>query len=175
MWLKYLSATFVLFLFFILQNSFLAHFDFWGSRLNLVFVSFFIFLFFTEKKDYYFGIFLTIISGLLLDIGSVNLIGVLTIILLAIFLAFKKIIYSLSDISETNAFFYFAPLFVILCLFYFFAQDLAGCLLMELCRFSFLSFKFLFALLYNLLVAIFLFYIYKLFFVKKHKQKSFKF
>jgi rod shape-determining protein MreD len=164
MWKKLLIIVFLFYLFILLQNSFLAHFDIFGVSPNLVFVLFFLLVFFEKKDKTYRAIFLAITAGLFLDIFSFTCLGPSIIVLIIIALLLKKAQSMLKNREDTYPFVYFLPLFII----FFLVYDL----LLGLTFYFFdpnkiiISFgtETIFAVIYNSLVASSFFYIYKKFF-----------
>mgnify|MGYP001421975408 CR=1 FL=1 len=152
---KNLFLIFFFLLLVLFQASFFYHFNLWGVTPNLVLI-FLVLLNFFEKKSEKSGIFIAAFSGLLLDFFSGLSFGVY--FLTFIFLAFliKKILKSL---GEENIVY-----FILVFLFSFFIYNLLPFLLNSLFSLSFIfHFNFgktnFFALFYNLLSAIFFFFL----------------
>ncbi len=161
MWKKTLAVILLFYVFALLQSSFLAHFALFGATPNLVFILFFLVSFFSKKEEIYQVIIFGIIAGFFLDIFSYSYIG-LSIILLIIFGFVLKKIQSLLKNAETKyPLKYFLPLFTVFLLAY---ELLIGASLYFLdpsrLRINF-GVETLFYLIYNLIGASLMFYIYK--------------
>ena len=168
MWQKTLAIIFFFYLFSLLQTSFFAHFNLFGTIPNLVFILFFLLVFFSAGVPSgsglafgWEGIFYALVAGIFLDIFSYTYIGPSIIFLLIIGFLLKKTQSLLKNREDSYPFIYFLPLFVI----FFLAYDLS-------CGFYFYFFglnkiaitlgtQTIFSVIYNALIASVLFYIYK--------------
>lgn len=134
----------------ILQTSFLVHFNIMGTTLNLVFILFYLVVFFEEPQKYIQGIFSAVTAGFFLDILSSSYFGVTIVLLLIITFILKYLLSLLKKTRDKHPIVYFAPLFVLSLIIF----DLS--LVMP-----HLSWVFLIGIVYNLVFALFGFYIYK--------------
>ena len=134
----------------ILQTSFLAHFNIMGATLNLVFILFFLVVFFEESQKYIQGIFSAITAGFFLDILSSSYFGVTIVLLLIVTFILKYLLSLLKKTRDKYPIVYFAPLFVL------------SLIIFDLSLVTpHLSWVFLIEIVYNLVFALFGFYIYK--------------
>jgi len=175
---KKLLILIVLFYFLaLLQSSFLIHFNLFGAVPNLVFILFFMLVFFEKNKQpvqlesYYSVAYTAIIAGIFLDFFSYTYLGPSTILFLAIGLILKKLQSSLINKNDNNPFVYFSFLFVIFLLIYNF---LLGLFLSPNNFTAIFSVETFFLIIYNLLIAFVLFYIYKKLNGKNLSNKKFK-
>lgn len=113
MWYKYLVIIILFYFFALLQSSFFAHFTFFGSFPNLVFIFLFLLIFFGGKKMGADSIIYTVIAGLILDVFSASIFGVSVILLIALGFVVKKIQSSLNEKEDKYPFLYFLPLFLV--------------------------------------------------------------
>jgi len=149
----------------IFQNSFLVYFKLFGVELNLIFILFFLFCFFS-KNNYLKIIFLSLLAGFLLDVFSVLFIGPSILLCLVIGLFIKKIKSQLKETDNKDSIFSFLILFSVSfvaynALYLFFADSLI------------INWNLLADYIYNLCIAIVLFFIFK-FFLIKNKQYFWK-
>lgn len=87
MWLKHIIVFILLYFFALLQNSFFAHYKFFGIVPNLVFSLFFLIVFFSERSRQVFNwqiVFYALVAGLLMDIFTSSYLGVSVILLILI-------------------------------------------------------------------------------------------
>ena len=151
MWLR-LSIIFLLFIFLgILQTSFLVHFNIIGANLNLIFILFYLIVFFERSQKYIQGIFSAIVAGFFLDALSSFYFGISFIYLLIITFIIKYILHLLKKKRGEYPIIYFTPLFVLSFIIY-----------SLVLRITF-NWIFLIEIVYNLVFALFGFYIYKKF------------
>ena len=121
MWKKALVIIFLFYFFALLQNSFLIHYNFFGSYLNLVFILFFLLIFFSAQganaqarpASGWEVIFFAIIAGFISDIFSYNHFGISVVLLLCLGFLLKKAQSSLNLKEDKFPFAYFAPLFFV--------------------------------------------------------------
>lgn len=150
MWLR-LLILFLLFGFLgISQTSFLAHFDIMGATLNIVFILFFLVVFFEDSQKYIQGIFSAITAGFFLDIISSSYFGGAIVLLLIITFIMKHLLSLLKKTKDKHPVVYFVPLFI-LSLFIFNLPLII----------SHLGWVFLIEIFYNLVFALFGFYLFK--------------
>lgn len=154
MWLR-LLILFLLFGFLgILQTSFLAHFNIiMGSTPNLVFILFFLVVFFSARSGPALGwedILYSVIAGLFLDIFLFSYFGGAIVSLLIIAFILKRLLFLLKKTRDKYPIVYFAPLFVLSLIVFNLSQVMPR-----------LSWAFLIEIVYNLVFALFGFYIYK--------------
>jgi rod shape-determining protein MreD len=152
----YIIIFFLFYLFALLQNSFFVHFNLFGAFPNLVFIFFFLLLFFDKKKSYFNVIIFSLFAGFFLDISSYSYFGESIILLLIIGVLSKKIQSQLQEKENDKfPFVYFLSLFI----FSYIVYDLV-------LNFN-LSWVFLPKIIYNVLVAGLVFYVYKKLQIKK--------
>ena len=171
--IAYIIIFFLFYLFAILQNSFLVHFNLFGVIPNLVFILFFILVFFEKPKNYYAICFYAITAGFFLDVFAYSYFGVSIVLLLFIGIASKQIQSTLQE-SKSDSFpmTYFSALFVASLLIYNILKEVF------LDKFSIkailISFNFssITGLIYNLIIACIAFYIYKKFFNKSENTNQ---
>jgi hypothetical protein len=167
MWKKLLVTFFLFYLFALLQNSFLIHFDLFGAIPNLVFILFFLLVFFEKKDktgqsyDNYMVISIAILAGTFSDIFSYIYLGVSIVILIIIGITLKNIQLSLMNTEENYPFIYFAPLFMGSFLTYNFVLDLYIFASEPTRIITFFSLGTVISLIYNLFIASVLFLVYK--------------
>jgi len=149
MWKKCLIIVILFYLFAQLQNSFFAHYNFFGAVPNLVFALFFTSVFF--EKKYFCVILLSIIAGLFLDIFSYMQLGPSIVLLTGIGVVLKKVQQLLQNRQDNYPFTYFLPLFVL-----FFAIYLV------LLSLSF-DLRIITSIIYSAVFAVLMFYIFKKF------------
>ena len=178
MWLKYLTVIILFYIFDILQNSFFVHFNLFGTVPNLVFVLFFSLVFFSTKSGQAPGwenVFYALLAGLILDISSYTYLGVSMILLLVIALFVKKTQTLLQEKKNDKfPFAYFLSLFFISIVAYellfmiFLDKFNTARLLAGLNR------GFIIEIIYNLIIASAIFYIYKKYFKSGHDDRQLK-
>ncbi len=176
MWLKFLILILLFFILALIQNSFLPHFNIMGNSPNLIFILFFILIFFEKDNRYYEGILFSIIAGFILDVLSGSYFGDAIISLLLVYILIKIVIYFLKERQDKNLLFYFIPIFLI---------SLASYEVLYNLSTDFYNLKFnilsahnwqniLIGFGYNLMVAFFVFFVYKkinnLFLLNKNRQ-----
>ncbi len=161
MWFAVIIAISLFYFFALLQSSFFMHFDLFGAVPNLVFIFFFLLVFFEGKARYYQIIFLAIIAGIFLDISSYTYIGPSIVLLLIIGLLLKSVQSSLTNRKDNHPFIYFLSLFIIFLLAYDLLMDLYLYFLYPNKIAAILGIKIIFSLIYNSLIASIFFFIYK--------------
>ncbi|OGZ83822.1 MAG: hypothetical protein A2599_03015 [Candidatus Staskawiczbacteria bacterium RIFOXYD1_FULL_39_28] len=148
MWLKYITTIISFYFFAILQNSFFTQFSFFGAIPDLIFVLFFTFIFFTENKNFYEIVFYYLLAGIFAYIFSDVNFTISLILFLIIASLTKKAQEILKSRQDDNyPLIYFLPLFFVALIVYDFllgAVSLAG-------------------MIYNLTIAVIIFFIYKKF------------
>lgn len=161
MWLR-LLIIFLLFGFLgILQTSFLVHFNIMGATPNIVFILFFLVVFFEESQKYIQGIFSAITAGFFLDILSSSYFGGAIVSLLIIAFILKHLLSLLKKTRDKYPIVYFAPLFVLFFIVFNLLLTIAIYSLNSSQVMPRLSWVFLIEIVYNLVFALFGFYIYK--------------
>ena len=127
MWLKYPLLCILFFLTTLLQISFLPRLGIWLETVNLIFITFFVLVFFETTATYYsffsfhrwfFGFFLVLSSGLMLDIISPYAFGYSSLALLLVYIGIKIASYFLKESQDTYLFIYFVLIFLISIIFY---------------------------------------------------------
>ena len=173
MWKKLLFIIFLFYLFALLQNSFLTHFSLFGATPNLVFILFFLFVFFEgvpgvssesflgHSSRSYVVILLALAAGFFLDIFSYTYLGPSIVFLIIISFLLKGTQSLLKSRKDNYPLVYFLPLFVVfwgiynlLLSLYFYFIDSNKIII------SFGT-ETIFAVIYNLVIASVLFYLYK--------------
>ncbi len=163
MWLK-LLILFLLFGFLgIFQTSFLAHFNIMGSAPNLIFILFFLAVFFEEPQQRIQGISSAIMAGFFLDILFSSYFGEAIISLLIIVFLLKRSLSLLRKTRDKYPIAYFVPLFILSFIVFSLFLTIAAYFLNSERMAFFLSWIFLIEIAYNLIFAIFGFYIFKKF------------
>lgn len=156
MWLR-LLIVFLLFGFLgILQNSFLAHFNVMGATANLIFILFYSAVFFSASGKpalSWEDLFYCAAAGFFLDVFSCSFLGISVIFLLIVAFIVKYGISQLKITKDKYPIAYFAPLFLISFIVY-------NLLSAVVAGFN-LNWVFLIEIVYNLVFALFGFYIYK--------------
>jgi len=143
----------------LLQQSFLPYFSIMGAFPNLIFIVFFLAVFFEEKHQYYWGILFAGLCGLVLDIFSPFRFGYSIIILAILYLATKVSIYMIKERQDKYLVFYFAPMFLV-------AYSLYIILINLFAHFPRIGVTWqegVASLVYNVLVALVIFYLYQWF------------
>jgi len=105
MWYKYIFIFFLFYIFAVLQNGFLVHFNLFGVVPNLVFILFFLLVFFSAQKGPAWGweiAFYAITAGFFLDIFSYTYFGASIVILVIVGFASKKIQSTLQEVSSNK-------------------------------------------------------------------------
>lgn len=148
------------------EGSFLAHFSIKGITPNLVFILVLLFNFFSSaenavaplrrKLDKYIGLWASLIAGFFLDVFSVLPFGVFIIFFLIVYFFIKNSFNSLKEPQEKFPFLYFLPLFLIS---FIFSEFIFGLFYHLFNHFSFINF--LIKLVYNAILGILGFYIFK--------------
>ena len=150
MWQKPLIIILVFYLFALLQNSFFSHFNFFGAVPNLVFTFFFLLLFFDKRTGWSAEIiFYALAGGFFADIFSYSYIGPSIIIFFLIVFLQKKIRSLLKNTRDPYPIGYFLPLFLIFLAGYDLLMGMMPGVTAAL------------SVIYNLVVATGLFYLYK--------------
>lgn len=163
MWLR-LLIIFLLFGFLaILQTSFLVHYNIMGTMPNLVFILFFLIVIFEDSQKYIQGIFSAIVAGFFLDALSFSYFGVIIILLLIFAFALKQLLSLLRKRRDKHPIIYFVPLFILAFVIYNLFLTTAIYFLNSPQIMPCLSWVFLIEIIYNLIFALFGFYIYKFF------------
>jgi len=154
-WLKFL-ILFLLFGFLGLsQGSFLPHFSIMGTTVNLIFIIFFLAVFFEEPQKYTQGLFSAVIAGFFLSVFSFSFFEKIIGCLIVIVFAIKYILFLLRKKRDKYPIVYFAPLFLLSYIFF-------NLLITPTCP----NFVFLIGAVYNLVIAVFCFYLCKKFLIK---------
>jgi len=143
-----------------LQSSFFTHFNLFGAVPNLVFVLFFLIVFFEKDKSRFF-IFWAAIAGFFLDIFYCSYLGPSMVLLAIIAFLLKNTQLLLKNRKDSHPFIYFLPLFAVFLMFYDLALGLYLYFLDPNKIAPALGPQIIFALIYNLIVASALFYIFK--------------
>ncbi len=163
MWLRLLIIFLLFGLLVILQSSFLVHFRIMGANINLIFILFYLIVFFEESQKYIQGIFSAIIAGFFLDAFSSFYFGISLIYLLIVVFILKYIIYLLHQKRGAYPIVYFIPLFVLSFIIYNLLLMITIYFLSSPHIAPVVSLIFLVKIVYNLIFALFGFYIYKSF------------
>lgn len=166
MWAKYLIIVILFYFFAVLQNSFFVHLNLLGTTPNFVFIFFLLLVFFSARGGPAFGweeIFYAITAGLFLDVFSSAHLGASVVMLIIIGFLTKKICLLLSEKNDKYPFAYFLSLFFIsfiiynlffgLYFFWVFGKDFVD-----------INWRLAAGLIYNLLSASVIFWVYKIFF-----------
>ena len=161
MWLRLLIIFLLIGFLGILQNSFLVHFNIIGAIPNLIFILFFLVVFFEESERYIQGIFSAIAVGFFLDILSSSYFGIAIVLLLIFVFIIKHLLSLLKKTKDKYPVVYFAPLFVLFFIVFNLFLTIAIYFLNSEQIMSRLSWVFLINIVYNLVFAIFGFYIFK--------------
>jgi len=161
MWKKLLVIILLFYLLALLQNSFFAHFNLFGTAPNLVFIFFFLLVFFEKKENNYQVILFAIIAGAFLDIFSYTYIGPSIVLLVIIGILLKNVQSLLKNREDNRPFIYFLPLFIIFLLAYNLLLDLYLYFLDPNKIAVIISTKIIFSLIYNSFIASVSFYLYK--------------
>ncbi len=112
MWLKYPMAILLFFILTLLQVSFLPQLGLIAPLLNPVFVIFFVACFFEEKNQYHQGVFLSLVTGIILDIFSPYQFGFSVISLLIIYGVIKIAMHFITETKDIYLLFRFMLVFV---------------------------------------------------------------
>ena len=163
MWIRLLIIFLLFTLLVILQTSFLVHFNIMGAMLNLIFILYFVVVFFEGSQKYIQGIFSAIVAGFFLEIFSSFYFGVLFVSLLIIVFILKYILYLLNKKRDEYPIIYFVPLFALSFIIYNLFLRIAIYFSNSPHIMPVLSWIFLIEVIYNLVFALFGFYIYKKF------------
>jgi cell shape-determining protein MreD len=191
MWRKTLVIIFLFYFFTLLQNSFFPHFNLFGAIPNLVFILFFLLVFFSSSTENIIGnkkesrhplrrmsknyqvIFLAITAGIFLDFFSYTYLGPSIAIFIIIGFLLKNIQSLLKNKEDSCPFIYFLPLFTFFLLVY----DLLSDLYLKFLDSNKIAIvhplglvKGASSIIYNLIIASALFYIYKIFLASKQKN-----
>jgi len=161
MWKKALFIVVLFYLLTLLQNSFFAHFSFFGTTPNLVFIFFFILAFFVKIGREYQIIYFAALAGVLLDISSNKYLGPSILILLLLGYLLKRMQFSLINRQDGYPFLYFIVLFAAFFLIYFFLGAIIQNFTNLKSVFTLLDLRLLARLIYNLAFAIIGFFIVK--------------
>lgn len=172
-WLRF-TAIFLLFYFLaILQNSFFSQFQIFGGSLNIIFVLFFIFTFFSKRKVIRTDsekVFYTITAGLFLDIFSNLHFGVSIFSIFITGLLINKIQNSLQSKYDNFPVSYFIPIFIVSFSVYrllvFLFSNIANISNISVA----ISFVFVSDIIYNLIFSLVLFFLYKKYFMKRNDR-----
>lgn len=155
MWMRYLITILFFYFFALLQSSFFAHFGLFGAVPNLVFIFFFLLIFFSAPPNFAPIIVYAFTAGFFSDIIFDSHFGVSIILFLIAGFLINKVQVSLNETKGRHPIVYFIPVFLI-----FFTAYQA---LLALYFKAPLDYKFLYELLYNLIIAAAGFYIFKKF------------
>lgn len=159
MWYGFIGLAVLLLFFSLLQGSFLAHFAIFGAVPDAIFALVILIAFFEKPKDYY-SAYLVVFAGLLQDILSNNFLGLSAVCLLLAYLIVKQSKVFLVDVKK-NPVGHFIPVFIFCFAVY---QTLLRLLVLLQGRvlFSyFISYTFLAAVVYNLVLGLLGFFIVK--------------
>lgn len=145
----------------LLQTSFIIHFTFWGIIPNFLFIVFFIYAFFVQKKPYLKIILIGFLAGFLLDVFSVLSIGISISLLIILGFITKKTQLMLKEGEDNLPYGYFMTLFVV--------NFVVYCLAIKLCYYfiginllrSIFVYGFLLEIIYNAIFASIGFYMAK--------------
>jgi len=148
----------------LLQYGFFSQFTLRGIVPNIVLISVCLLNFF-EKKERKEGILGSVFAGLFLDIFSGFLFGTSIAALLIVGIIFKRSHFMLKESQENFPLSYFLPLFVFCFILYYFLIKV-GIMFSYNFSFHFDFDSFLGALSYNSVIAVILFYLFKLIFKK---------
>lgn len=163
MWIKLLIIFLLFSLLAILQTSFLVHFNIMGATLNLIFILYFVIVFFEGSQKYIQGIFSAIVAGFFLEVFSSFYFGISFASLLITVFILKYILDLLKKKKDKYPIIYFTPLFVLSFIIYNLFLTIAIYFLNSPHLMPILSWIFLIEIVYNLIFALFCFYIYKKF------------
>jgi len=158
-WQKNFIIIFLFFLFALLQKSFLSHYSIFGYFPNLVFILFFLLSFFPAKE--WENFLYAVTAGFLVDIFSYTYLGPSIFAFLIIGFLLKKIQSSLKNRQDSYPFVYFCPLFLVGFIFYEFVMTVYFRFFDSLHVIAIFDFKFVVAVLYNLVFATLFFYLFK--------------
>ncbi|MBU2539830.1 rod shape-determining protein MreD [Patescibacteria group bacterium] len=158
----YKPLILIVFFYFIslIQNSFLVHFSIFGVIPNLVLILVCLFIFF-EKTQTYYGLVSAVIGGFFLDIFSGSFIGISTLSLIIIYFLIKEILCHLKDIPSKYLFLYFIIVLIFTMLFYELFFGLSSIFLNHSFPIYFGVCAFLVRIIYNLIIGLVFFYIFK--------------
>jgi len=166
---------FVFYFLVLFQGSFLAHFSIKGATPNLVFILVLLFNFFSSaenglplsrrKLNKYIGLWAAVIGGFLSDVFStMSPFGVSLVSFLLLYFFIKKFLHLLKEPQDRFPFFYFLPVFLFSFIFY----ELFLVLIYYLFHSSLFNLKgcvgtvgFLIKLVYNAILGILGFYVFK--------------
>ena len=171
MWQKILITFILFYIFVLLQISFFAYFNLYGTVPNLVFILFFLLVFFEKNGRNYQIIIYAAMAGVFLDIFSYTYLGPSIILLIILGFLLKKAQELLRKGEDDYPFVYFSSLFVIFILAYYI---LSGMCLYFLdpskIKFS-LGLATFISTAYNLIAASILFFIYKKYFHPENNRQ----
>lgn len=154
-WIKYFIIAFLFFIFSLIQASFFPYFNIWGATPNLVFILFSLLIFFDAKEQ---GFFYAIFAGLLSDIFLLSYFGVAIISFLIIYSIQRLTVYFIKNKSQ-YAVFYFMIIFSVNFILY----NILIYLFSIIFNFPFnFGWIIIVSLLYNLIIALPGFYVYKM-------------
>ncbi len=160
MLLKYPITILLFWVFAVLQNSFLPYFNIFGQIPNLVFILFFILVFSENPQEHYYGFFLVILAGFLLDVFSSFYLGISIISLLVLYFLIKITNHFFQKSETKYAVFYFFSVFSLCFVLYYVLLYVLSLLFHS--GFIF-TLDIVIGLIYNITVAWLVFFIYKKF------------
>jgi rod shape-determining protein MreD len=172
MWAKYLLIVFIFYIFALLQNSFFVNFSLLGINPNLVFILFILLIFFEKKPTNFSNIYFAIIAGFFLDIFSSIPLGWSILILIVIGYLIKKIKEILSEKNDSYPYAYFAIIFTVTFFTYSFLLNLVVYFILKSDVFFNINLVFVFKIIYNLILASGLFFVYKKFMVENNSRQQ---
>lgn len=169
-----LTAIFLFFYFLaILQNSFFSQFQLFGGSLNVIFILFFMFMFFSKRKHIGLGaerIFYAVTAGLFLDIFLNLQFGVSIFSIFITAFLINKFQNSLQSKYDNFPVSYFVPIFVVSFSVYRFLVFLFSNIF-NITSISFsIGWIFVADIIYNLIFSLVLFFLYKKYFMKKNAR-----
>ena len=163
MWLRLLIIFLLLAILGILQTSFLAHLNIMGVGPNLIFILYFLVFFFEEPQKYIQGIFSAVVAGFFLDTFSPFYFGVSIILLLIVNFILKYVLSLLKKTKNKYPIAYFTALFILSFIIYNLMLTIVVYFLNSPRIMPVLKWIFLIEIVYNLIFALSVFYIYKKF------------
>jgi len=174
MWAKFVIIFALLYIFTVVQNSFLAHFSIFGAVPNMVLIFYFIIAFTEKPNRYIMGLFSAITAGLLLDISTSSLIGPSVLILTISLFLLKKVLRILWDRTGKYEAVYFCMLFSAMLFYYWFCSNMVFFLFEPGSANFSLDWTFWASLLYNLAVAFIMFFIFNKISISKDPDRQLK-
>lgn len=161
MWRKYIIIIGLFYLFALLQGSFFAHFNVFGSIPNLVFIFFFLLIFFEKQDKFYPAFIWSLAAGFFLDVFFYTYLGPSIILLIIIGFLIKETKLLLKNRGDGYSFVYFLSLFSV----YFIIYQILNMIYLRFFDLSHMPMifdaKFLSGIFYNLFFASIGFWIFK--------------